>query len=119
VCAYEPTLNLIISNLIANALKFTTHGQKPEIHIWSDQTSERVRLFIQDKGIGIPKEAISKIFGVFQRLHPIDQYPGTGIGLAIVQKGVERMGGKVGVESELSKGSTFWIEMPPGKSTQS
>lgn len=119
VCAYEPTLNLIISNLIANALKFTEPGQKPEVHIWSEETAERVRLMIQDKGIGIPKEAISKIFGVFQRLHPIDQYPGTGIGLAIVQKGVERMGGRAGVESELGNGSTFWIELPPGKSTQS
>jgi signal transduction histidine kinase len=119
VCAYEPTLNLIIANLLVNALKFTPPGQKPEIHIWSDATPDRVRLSVQDKGIGIPKEALTKIFGVFQRLHPIDQYPGTGIGLALVQKAAERMGGKVGVQSELGKGSTFWIELPPGKSTQS
>ncbi|MEX2584230.1 MAG: response regulator, partial [Gemmatimonadota bacterium] len=63
-------------------------------------------------GIGIDIDHQKKIFGVFERLHPMEKFPGTGIGLAIVQKGVERMGGRFGVESEAGKGSRFWIELP-------
>lgn len=73
---------------------------------------QRVRLWVEDNGIGIHPDGLNKIFGVFQRLHPVDRYPGTGIGLAIVQKGIERMGGSVGVESELGIGSRFWLELP-------
>jgi signal transduction histidine kinase len=112
VFAYEPTLNLIVANLVTNAMKFMKPGETPRIKIWSEQHDGRVRLSVQDNGIGIPREGLEKIFGVFQRLHPVDKYPGTGIGLAIVQKGVERMGGTVGVESEVGKGSRFWIELP-------
>jgi two-component system CheB/CheR fusion protein len=111
VCAYEPTLHLVITNLMANALKFVAPGATPDIHIWSEEKDSFVRLWVEDKGIGISPEHIEKIFGVFQRLHPMDKYPGTGIGLAIVRKGVERLGGRVGVESEPGKGSRFWIEL--------
>jgi two-component system CheB/CheR fusion protein len=112
VLAYEPTLNLIVTNLIANAMKFTKMGEIPRVNVWSERNNGYVRLWVEDNGIGIPEEGISKIFGVFQRLHPLDKYPGTGIGLAIVQKGIQRMGGKVGVESEVGKGSRFWVELP-------
>lgn len=111
VCAYEPILHLVITNLMANALKFVAPGAVPDIHIWSEEKDSFVRLWIEDKGIGISPEHIEKIFGVFQRLHPMDKYPGTGIGLAIVRKGVDRMGGSVGVESEIETGSRFWIEL--------
>jgi PAS domain S-box-containing protein len=112
VCAYEPTLNLVISNLFANALKFVKPGVPPQIHIWSESRENFIRLWVEDNGIGIDPEHRTKIFGVFERLHLIDQYPGTGIGLAIVHKGVERMDGRIGFESELGKGSRFWIELP-------
>lgn len=112
VCAYEPTLNLVIMNLLTNALKFVKAGQAPQVEIWSEHHDGVIRLWVVDQGIGISPENTDKIFGVFQRLHPINKYPGTGIGLAIVQKAVTRMGGKVGVESELQKGSRFWIELP-------
>jgi PAS domain S-box-containing protein len=112
VIAFAPTLNVIIGNLISNGIKFVAPGQKPEVKIWSEMRNQMVRLWVQDNGIGIQPEGLNKIFGVFQRLHPINKYPGTGIGLAIVQKGIERMGGRVGVESELEKGSRFWIELP-------
>jgi two-component system, chemotaxis family, CheB/CheR fusion protein len=115
VFAYEPTLNLIVANLVTNAMKFMKPGETPRIKIWSEQHDGRVRLWVEDNGIGIPREGLEKIFGVFQRLHAIDKYPGTGIGLAIVQKGVERMGGTVGVESEVGKGSRFWIELPAAR----
>ncbi len=70
-----------------------------------------IRLWVEDNGIGIAPEHQKRIFRVFERLHGIESYPGTGIGLAIVQKGVDRMGGQVGVESQLGQGSRFWIQL--------
>ncbi|HWQ93682.1 MAG TPA: PAS domain S-box protein [Clostridia bacterium] len=77
----------------------------------SDSRSRWVRLWVEDNGIGIGAEDQAKVFEVFQRLHAKEAYPGTGLGLAIVRKAVERMGGRVGVESELGKGSRFWVEL--------
>ncbi len=77
--------------------------------------SKLVRLWIEDNGIGIGEQYQERIFQVFERLHGIETYPGTGIGLAIVKRGVERMGGRVGVESQLGEGSRFWIELPLGE----
>ena len=70
-----------------------------------------IRLWVEDNGIGIAPEHQQRIFRVFERLHGIESYPGTGIGLAIVKKGVDRMGGQVGVESQLGQGSRFWIQL--------
>lgn len=70
-----------------------------------------IRLWVEDNGIGIAPEHQKRIFRVFERLHGIESYPGTGIGLAIVKKGVDRMGGQVGVESQLGQGSRFWIQL--------
>ena len=113
VLAHEPSLNLIISNLISNALKYCKPGTLPVISIRTELRPDNfIRLWIEDEGIGIKPEYHDRIFGVFQRLHTSDVYPGTGIGLALVRKGLERMGGKVGVESEFGKGSRFWIDLP-------
>ncbi len=70
-------------------------------------------LWVEDNGIGIKPEYHDKIFGVFERLHGVESYPGTGIGLAMVRKGVERINGQCGVDSELGKGSKFWIQLQP------
>lgn len=118
VFAFEPTLNLIVTNLIANALKFVKPGEVPMINVWSEEKAGRVRLWVEDNGIGIRPEGLNKIFGIFQRLHPADKFPGTGIGLAIVQKGAERMGGGAGVESEHGKGSRFWVELPAAHASE-
>lgn len=67
---------------------------------------------MQDNGIGMADEARARVFNVFERLHGEEEYPGTGIGLAIVKKGVERMNGSVGVEAAPGIGSNFWIELP-------
>ncbi len=74
----------------------------------------RVRLWVEDNGIGIEHDQHEKIFGLFQRVHTAETYPGTGIGLAIVRKGAERMGGQAGVESCVGQGSRFWLELPAG-----
>ncbi|KST65405.1 PAS domain S-box protein [Mastigocoleus testarum] len=105
-------LTQVISNLISNAIKFVAPHKQPAIRIWSEERNNKVRLWVEDKGIGISKRHQEQIFHVFERLHGSETYPGTGIGLAIVSKGMERLGGCAGVESELGQGSRFWIEAP-------
>jgi signal transduction histidine kinase len=74
-----------------------------------------VRIWIEDNGIGIDDSSQEKIFGIFERARGMNQYAGTGVGLAIVAKAVERMGGSHGVESEVGAGSRFWVELPAAK----
>jgi len=109
VLANPGALTQIVSNLLSNAAKFVSRGTEPRVRIWAEPGDTTVRLYFKDHGIGIPKKGQQKLFGLFQRLHPYDAYEGTGIGLAIVRKAAERMGGEVGVESEPGKGSTFWV----------
>jgi signal transduction histidine kinase len=110
VRAHEPTLRQVLINLISNALKFVRPGVQPHVRIYTKEDDQTVRVWVEDNGIGIAREFLEKIFQIFLRLHG-DDYPGTGIGLAIVQKGVERMGGRVGGESTPGQGSRFWIEL--------
>ena len=110
VRAHRVALHQVISNLLSNAVKFVAPGRRPEVRIHAQRKRGRVRLWVEDNGIGIAAEHQDRIFGVFQRLHSLADYPGTGIGLAIVKRAVERMGGRVGVESATGKGSRFWIE---------
>ena len=111
VMGYSPTLKQVILNLMTNALKFVPADRQPRIDIWAERRSGRVRLWIQDNGLGIAPQHQERIFQPFERLHAIETYPGTGVGLAIVRRGIERMGGSVGVESELGQGSRFWLEL--------
>ncbi len=104
----------VLVNLFSNALKFTQPGVAPVVRIWSEQDGYVVRTWVEDNGIGIAPEHHARVFEVFQRLHGVGQYEGTGIGLAVVRKGVERMGGKVGMESQLGKGCRFWFELAKG-----
>lgn len=105
-------LSQALTNLIGNAVKFSRLGVPPEVRIrCSRGEAGRLRLWIEDRGIGIDPAHFPKLFQVFERLDPQGPYKGTGIGLAIVRKAVERMNGKVGVESEPGKGSQFWIEL--------
>jgi PAS domain S-box-containing protein len=125
VKAHLPTLKQVLTNLIANALKFVQPGTAPHVRLWTESQDgqagrpsfglppglSHVRLWIADNGIGIDPDQHEKIFGLFQRVHTAETYPGTGIGLAIVRKGVERMGGQVGVESHAGQGSRFWLDL--------
>jgi PAS domain S-box-containing protein len=116
VMAHRSTLIQVIANLISNAIKFVEPDIQPQIDIFA--TIERqddqdwIRLWIVDNGIGIATEHQERVFRVFERLHGAESYPGTGIGLAIVRKGLDRMSGRVGVESHLGQGSRFWISLP-------
>ncbi|HAJ63654.1 MAG TPA: hypothetical protein DCP31_34160, partial [Cyanobacteria bacterium UBA8543] len=83
-----------------------------------DSPPQWIRLWVQDNGIGIASEDQQRIFNVFDRLHGSEVYPGMGIGLAIVRKGVERMDGRVGVESQIGQGSRFWIELAKAPKSQ-
>jgi signal transduction histidine kinase len=112
VLGHALTLGQTLTNLISNAIKFVAPGVKPRVHIRAVRGTGMVRLEVEDNGIGIEPEYQDRIFRIFERLHPVELYPGTGIGLAIVRKAMERMGGRSGVESELGRGSRFWIEIP-------
>lgn len=121
--AHPPSLSQCITNLLSNALKFVAPGINPRIRISSEVRGDSVRLWIADNGIGIQPEDQRKVFEIFQRLNT--EYEGTGIGLAIVKKAAERMGGTVGVNSQPGKGSQFWLELrrpdtrkPPGKASE-
>jgi PAS domain S-box-containing protein len=141
VLGNESLLTQCLGNLLSNAAKFVAPGVRPQIRVGAQignverqsvEASERgashpehaahtprstlpdrrVRIWVEDNGIGIPAEAQDKIFRMFQRMHRESEYPGTGIGLTIVKKAAERMGGRVGLESEPGRGSRFWIDLP-------
>ena len=104
----------IFSNLLDNAIKYHAVGSAPNIDVSWQVEDKAVILAVKDNGIGIPVEYHEKIFNIFQRLHPLEEFPGTGIGLAAVRKAVERLGGKVWVESQPENGSTFFGKINQG-----
>lgn len=113
VWADPKVLEQLLFNLLENALQFVAPGVAPVVRIWAEQNGpETVRLWLEDNGIGIEPEHQERVFRVFERLHSGNDYSGTGIGLAIVQKGAERMSGRAGVQSMPGEGSRFWLELP-------
>lgn len=112
VLANRTLLMQALVNLFSNAIKFVGPGVQPAIKVFVRNKGQKIRLYVQDNGIGIAPEFKEKIFKMFERLHPSSAYPGTGIGLAIVEKAVQRMNGLVGFESTPGQGSCFWLELP-------
>lgn len=111
VMADRGQLGQVFQNLIGNAIKF--RGQEPPwVHISAMRKDAAWQFAIRDNGIGIDPQYADRIFVVFQRLHTKDEYPGTGIGLAICKKIIERHGGRIWVESQLGKGATFYFTLP-------
>jgi len=124
VLGNEALLTQCFSNLLGNAVKFVSPGVRPRIRVRAERVPHEnpgsssndgrfARVWVEDQGIGIDKESQPRLFQMFQRL--TKEYEGTGVGLAIVRKVVERMHGRIGVESERGKGSRFWVELqlPP------
>ena len=107
----------LLQNLIDNSIKFRSK-EAPRIHIGMRQLSERLLFFVRDNGIGIDPQYTGRVFAIFQRLHSRDDYPGTGIGLAICRKIIERHGGHIWVDSEPGKGATFYFTLPPAEGCQ-
>lgn len=103
----------VLSNLVSNAIKYVATGVKPKVTIAAQQMEDKVCLWVEDNGIGIDPEYREQIFVPFKRLHSDKTYPGTGIGLAIVKRGVERLGGEIRLESG-AEGTRFGLELPAG-----
>jgi len=108
----ERLLEQILTNLLSNALKFVPPGVTPQVSLHTESHGSMVRLWVEDNGIGLDAQYCERIFQLFQRLHTVEVFPGTGVGLAIVKRAAEHMGGRVGVESGVGRGSRFWIELP-------
>jgi PAS domain S-box-containing protein len=105
-------LAMVLRNLIDNALKFSRDSRPPTLAISATPTGKTVTLAIQDNGIGFDMQFHDRIFDIFQRLQRAEDYPGTGVGLAIVRKAMQRMGGRVWAASAPGQGATFYLELP-------
>lgn len=102
----------LFQNLISNAVKFREEDEPPKIHISAMKNDDEYVFSVSDKGIGMETQYTDHIFEIFKRLHTIEEYKGTGIGLAVVKRIIDRHGGRIWVESELGKGSTFYFTVP-------
>ena len=109
---HEVGLRQLFQNIIGNAIKYRKEDEAPRIHVSARLEDGRWLFSIRDNGIGIAPAYKDTIFGIFKRLHTDAKYSGTGIGLAICQKIVERNGGRIWVESELGQGATFFFTVP-------
>jgi PAS domain S-box-containing protein len=105
-------LNLALRNLVGNALKFSRGRPQAGIEIGAKRQDDHCLIWVKDHGVGFDMQYHDRIFGIFQRLHRAEDYPGTGVGLALVAKAVQRMGGRVWAQSEPGQGATFFLEFP-------
>jgi PAS domain S-box-containing protein len=116
VLADATQLRQVFQNLLSNAIKFSQVGTVPRIHVSAKSLGDRWQFSVSDNGIGIEPEFVERIFVIFQRLHTRSEYPGTGIGLAICKRIIDRHGGEMWVESKVGEGSTFHFTVPAADS---
>jgi signal transduction histidine kinase len=113
----DPTMILqVFTNLLSNAIKYSSKTEKPEVSVSGNDDGAEIIYTIVDNGIGIDPSAHSKIFELFSRLHPVSEFEGTGVGLAIVKRMVEKHKGRIWLESEPGKGTTFYVAFPKPES---
>jgi len=108
----ESLMKLVLINLIGNAIKYSSKKENPVVEIESKETGSDVVFSIKDNGVGFDMRYVDKLFGVFQRLHTLDEFEGTGVGLAIVHRIVKKHSGKVWAEAKLDEGATFYFSIP-------
>jgi PAS domain S-box-containing protein len=110
--ADESLIYQVWINLISNAIKYSEKKELPEVEIGATDSENETTYYVKDNGAGFDMHYADKLFGVFQRLHSLDEFEGTGIGLAIVQRVITRHGGKVRAEGKVNKGATFYFTLP-------
>jgi signal transduction histidine kinase len=110
--ADSTTIKHVWSNLISNALKYSGHKEKTVIEIGAEENEEFITYYIKDNGVGFNMSYYDKLFGVFQRLHSANEFEGTGVGLAIVQRIIMKHGGKIWAEAKPNEGATFYFSLP-------
>lgn len=110
ILADTQALHQVLSNLVENALKYSSHAVPPRIEVGGERLESRFRLSVRDNGIGFDMVYHDKIFELFRRLHTYEEYAGSGVGLALVKRAMERMGGKVWAESQPGHGAAFSVE---------
>ena len=113
VHADQRLLRVALENLLGNAWKFSSKTQEPRIEVGMLQEGERRVIFVRDNGAGFDMAYADKLFGAFQRLHGVHEFPGTGIGLATVQRIVSRHGGRIWCQAAPGKGATFFFTLQP------
>jgi signal transduction histidine kinase len=109
-------LRQVLTNLVGNAFKFTRHRAEPRVDIGTEQVGGTTVYYVRDNGVGFDMRYAEKLFGVFQRLHRADEFEGTGIGLALVQRIIRRHGGRVWADARANEGATFRFTLSPGDS---
>jgi light-regulated signal transduction histidine kinase (bacteriophytochrome) len=109
--ANRADMTRLLQNLLSNAIRFKKEGINPEVRLSATEQGNHWLIIVADNGIGIEQKNAIKIFEIFARLHSLEEYMGTGIGLAVCKKVVERHGGRIWVESELGKGSRFYFTL--------
>ena len=112
VMADSALLEHVMTNLLSNAIKYSSKKEKPIIEIESTRENGEVIYSVKDNGVGFEMNYVHKLFGVFQRLHSAEEFPGTGVGLAIVQRIIHKHQGRIWAEGEVGGGATFYFALP-------